>query len=625
MHKRFYPLILLGLTLLLVSCSGGVNNPNAALINEVVVNANATEIIDTPPADPEAEYFAAAKATTATLDELDIDEFFEAAYGLLLRRDPETVLDLGIEGYSVPDDALTDISAEHRKEMYFVHLELLDLLRGFDYDTLSESEQISYAVFEWYLEDLVSGYEYAPYTYSVTHFWLRSTPQLAIYFFTESHPLATPEDANAYVARLSALDDKIYGVIEMLEASAAQGVITPKFSLQQARTDINALIGYAPTSSAIYQRLREEIQGIEGLDEAAIEALLAKALTTLEEEVFPAFEALEKTLILLEPDAPKDISLAQFEGGAAYYDYILRHFTTSALSAQEVHDLGLQELSRIQAEMMVRFGELGYDTGLDLPTLYGEMSADAGTLSGNEIKLLYEQILADADAGLDAYFDLRPSAALAVIGGADGGYYSPGALDGSRPGQFYARTKGTEEIFKMYSLAYHEGIPGHHYQISIAQEADLPLFRNILIFDGYVEGWALYAEYLAAELGWYEENAFGDLGRLQYEALRACRMIADTGIHSQGWSYDQAVDFLVDNTGISRGYAQYEVARYIAFPGQAPAYKVGQMEILALREYAKEELGDDFDIREFHNVVLQNGSVPLEVLAVIVDNWVEGK
>ena len=322
-------------------------------------------------------------------------------------------------------------------------------------------------------------------------------------------------------------------------------------------------------------------------------------------------------------ETPDVISLSYYDGGLEYYDALLRHYTTLNLTADEIHTMGLMELERIQAEMQENFTALGYSTEESFPVLYQKIIGESGSLYGEEVRQEYERILKTADMQLGEYFDLRPDGVLEVVGGNEGAYYTAGSLDGTRPGRFYARTTSPQSTYKMRTVAYHEGIPGHHYQVSLAIQSDLPLFRKLLIFDGYAEGWALYAEYLASRLGWYSDDPYGDLGRLQCEALRACRMIADTGIHTKGWSYNQAIEFIENNTGIPHGFAEYEVIRYISAPGQAPSYLLGKIEIMRLRELAEEALGEKFELRQFHNVVLENGSMPLSVLEEVVINWIE--
>jgi uncharacterized protein (DUF885 family) len=303
----------------------------------------------------------------------------------------------------------------------------------------------------------------------------------------------------------------------------------------------------------------------------------------------------------------------------------LDYFTTSGLTAEEIHEAGLAEVARIQAEMRQQFTELGYPEDESIPELYQRLIADSGTLTGNAVTAEFERILAEADELVASSFERRPAGILEVVGGDVGAYYSPGSFDGTRPGRFYARINSPVAIYTMRSLAYHEGIPGHHYQISLAATAELPFFRAMVGNDGYIEGWALYSEYLASDLGWYDDDPYGDLGRLQYEALRACRMVVDTGIHTMGWGFEESVAYMMENTGMERGFMEYEVMRYISYPAQATAYLVGKNEILRMRTEGVEALGEDFELSEFHSVILENGSVPLDVLEVLINEWVTEK
>ena len=206
-----------------------------------------------------------------------------------------------------------------------------------------------------------------------------------------------------------------------------------------------------------------------------------------------------------------------------------------------------------------------------------------------------------------------------------GGYYTPPAIDGSRPGMFYAQDTGIVPKYSMPTLAYHEAIPGHHYQIAIAQQLDLPSFRRGADFTAYVEGWALYAERLVAELGLYENDVYGNLGRLQAEAFRAARLVVDTGIHTKHWTFDQAVDFMVENTGMTEYSMQGEVSRYISLPGQATAYYIGYTKILEVRQRVMDELGNQFDLKEFHNLLLGSGAMPLDILEQVMNNYIQSK
>ena len=330
-----------------------------------------------------------------------------------------------------------------------------------------------------------------------------------------------------------------------------------------------------------------------------------------------------------ESIAPTKDGLWQFAHGDAYYHYLLRHYTTTDMTADEIHDWGLQELNRIHAEMRERFDELGYPQGESLVELFNRVAKDGGQVSGNEVIATYESLIDRAYARLDAAFNTRPQAQVVVVRSPIHGMYVSASLDGSRPGAFHAGPASSEEaLYAMPTLAYHETIPGHHFQIALAQESDLPSFRNSVSFLGYAEGWALYAEQLAWELGWYQDDPYGNLGRLQAQAFRAARLVIDTGIHAQGWTFDEALDFLIENVGYESGDSvdpNLQIARYVVWPGQATAYHIGMIKMMELRQRAMDQLGDQFDLQDYHSLVLGNGSMPLQVLEGVVERYIESR
>ncbi|MEE4195680.1 MAG: DUF885 domain-containing protein [Anaerolineae bacterium] len=553
---------------------------------------------------------------------LPIHEFFEVGYNELLKLNPEYIVELGLQEYFPTDELLTNISPEAEEQRAALQQALLDILHTYDYESLTPSEQISYQVMEWDLETSLQAFKLRRFDYPVTYFTVRSIPQLSIMFFTDTLQVNSLEEAELYLQRLEALGPKMEQAADLVQENADAGIIPPADVLYGARTDIKNNLGSTAVNSPLYKVFKAHLGDLD-ITDAQEEELLAEAKAILNDSVYPAFEALDALLGELLKDAPAGVGLSQYDGGEEYYQFVLKTFTTTSLTPEEIHTCGKVELARIQEEMRQRFAELGYDDDISIIDAYSLVAQESGTLNGEAIAQEYEAILQHANENLDEYFDIRPQASLEVVGGTMGAFYSPGSLDGTRPGQFYARITNPEPIYKMASLAYHEGIPGHHFQIALAQESDLPGFRNSIIFDGYTEGWALYAEYIAAEMGWYVDDPYGDLGRLQYEALRAARMVADTGIHRYGWTQAEASAFLQENTGLTKGYCDYEAWRYIAYPGQATAYLVGKIEILRLREEAMQTLGDDFDIKEFHRIVLENGSVPLMVLEEIIDHWLE--
>ncbi|MFC2030734.1 DUF885 family protein [Chloroflexota bacterium] len=561
----------------------------------------------------------------AGLRDLAIDDFFEQSFALLMRRDPEWITTEGLmEQMGTGNDRLTDISDDYIRDTQALQVAILDLLREYDRDALMPEQQVSVDVYGWYLDDLVRGQEFMYHDYPVTHFTTGVQYQL-LQFFTDIHPLESRQDIEGYVARLYQVSGKFEGLVEGLRKREEAGVILPGFIFPWLMRDIRSIAHSEPRHTPFYTTLEAKIPTVEDLNAEDRRALLEEAELAIEQSVIPAFSALEQTLGHLESVAPSEGGVGQLPDGDDYYDHVLRHHTTTDMSAEEIHRLGLRELERIQAEMRGIFTELGYPEGESIPDLYARLARESGSVSGSRVAGEYEAIIDTAEQNLAPAFDIRPSADLIVIAGGQGDYYVSASLDGKRPGAFYARVDGSTDLYAMPTLAYHEAIPGHHFQIALAQESDLPLFRNVILFTGYAEGWALYAEQLAYELGWYEDDPYGNLGRLRDQAFRAARLVVDTGLHAKGWTFDQALEFMVENVGRDPGLLQFEVTRYIAWPGQATAYMVGMLKIMNLRQLAMEKLGEQFDLKEFHHVVLANGSMPLEVLERVVDGYIEEK
>ncbi len=519
------------------------------------------------------------------------------------------------------DDALTDISQAYVLETYELYAQILEALLGYDRESLTADQQLNYDIYAWLLEDVLEGEAYARYAYPVTHFITGVQYQL-INFFTDIHPVTDLDNAQGYITRLSQVDTKFEQVVDNMKLSEQAGIITPRFILQWSLGDITDIAQSHPKNTPFYTSFAEKVNALDNISADDKSALLQSAESEIEKSVIPGFRALAAYLEDLQNRAPTDDGIWQFPGGEAYYAYQVKHFTTTGMSPDKILQKGLDELERIHTEMRNVFDQLGYPADESLPALYERVAEDGGMLYGEEIVSGYEAIIEDAKTRSEQVLDLQPAANVIVIPGSSGGYYIGPSVDGSRPGAFYAAVAGSEPRYGMASLAYHEAVPGHHTQIALALEMDLPSFRRGSLFTAYVEGWALYAEKLMAETGVYADDPYGDLGRLQYEAFRAARLVVDTGIHAGRWTFDQAVDFMVANTGMHKRQMQFEVARYIAWPGQALAYKIGMDEILRLRAKAEEELGDEFDIREFHNIILGNGAVPLEILERIVDEYI---
>jgi uncharacterized protein (DUF885 family)/WD40 repeat protein len=566
----------------------------------------------------------------ASLEGLPLGEFFEKSFTQLMLRDPEWVTTEGLAGpLGTGNDRLTDISDAYVRETQQMQAAILDMLRQYDRDALDAEQRVSYDVYEWYLDDLVRQQEFMYYDYPATFFPVTAVHEQLIYFFTDIHPIANERDAQDYVARLAQVGTKFEQLLDGLQRREAAGIIPPAFAVQWALYGVRNLADASATRTPFYESFEQKLGALTGVGDAEKRELLQAAEEAIGSVVLPAYGALAGYLQRQQSIAPRDEGLWQFPNGDGYYAYLLRHYTTTGMTAGEIHALGMAELERIHAEMRAIFDELGYPLDESLPDLFDRVARDGGEVPGQEVLARYDSLIQAASRNLDAVFDLHPRASVVVVASPIRGMYVSGSLDGSRPGAFHAGPgNASEALYAMPTLAYHEAVPGHHFQIALAQESDLPTFRNSVSFLGYTEGWALYAERLAWELGWYEGDPYGNLGRLQAEAFRAARLVIDTGIHAKRWTFDQAVDYLIQNVGYESGDSvdpEGQIARYVVWPGQATAYMVGQIQIMALRQRAMDRLGDRFDLTEFHRVLLSNGSMPLDVLEQVVDGYIEAR
>ncbi|HNT73578.1 MAG TPA: DUF885 family protein [Anaerolineae bacterium] len=577
----------------------------------------------TPSATPEAPPITIELSPLAApLQGLDIDAFFAESYQALLLRTPQYVTELGLStDFGVGNDRLNDMSDAYTRETQGLETAILVLLKTYDRAALTPEQQLSYDIYLWYLEDTVRGHEFLYDDYIVRP-GVIGYPGSLEHFLTQIHPVTSRQDTEDYITRLGQVQTQMEQVVDDLDRRAQASVRLPRFINQWMASNLREMSKTAPTDTPFYASFAEKLATVDVLGASDRQDLLKAAESAIQDSVLPGYAALADCLEAQQASATDEIGASKFPNGREYYTYILQHYTTTDLTADEIHELGLQEVARIRAEMQTRFDDLGYPAEASLPALYNRVIKESGILYGADIQPAYEALIEAAERDSAAAFDLRPQARVIVVGGESGGYYSGPAVDGSRPGAFYAATTGADYPYKMPSLAYHESVPGHHYQIALAQELDLPLFRTDIGFIGHIEGWALYAERLAYDLGWYEGNVYGDLGRLQYEMFRAVRLVVDTGVHAKGWTYDEAATYMVDNIGYPRGAAEGELWRYITWPGQATAYKIGMIKLLELRQKAQDALGDQFDLKAFHNVVIGNGGVPLTILERLVNDTI---
>ncbi len=596
-------LITLLFLFVVASCGGGSSAPP-------VVN-------DPPVAGP-----APAEKLAADLQSLTLTDLYFESYKALILRSPEFVVWRALTAtFPLDDVGLNDLSDAYQRDSFAMYQVVLDALRTYDRSILNVDEQLTYDVYEWHLQDVVDQLEFIYYDFRAT-FSLFGTQEDTRRFFTDIHPLATLQDAEDYITRLGAVSRKFSQLSDHLNRQRNAGIVEPELTMQVAINLITPLTEGTVDTNPYYTRLLEKVDDLPGLSSADRQTLVDDARAATLNSVIPGYEVLLQTLQNLLSSASQSIGVGQFPRGAGYYAYILRHHTTTDLTAAEIHQLGLDELQRIHFEMRLIFDQLGYPQNETLEQLFDRVAADGGIIPAADTLATFEAIIDAAELNLDQAFDIFPATDVVVIPDAFGGYYFGPSFDGTRPGAFYAGTMNDLPYYDMPTLTYHEAIPGHHMQIALAMEQDAPAFRKLVRFSAFVEGWGLYAERLAFELGWYDNDTYGNLGRLQFEALRAARLVVDTGIHSLGWSFDQATQFNQDSIGLAIGPAQSAAGRYSIIPGQATAYMVGMLKILQVRQRAMDELGAQFDLKDFHRALLSNGAVPLQLLDSVVDNYI---
>ncbi len=590
--------------LVLAACGGGGNNNSQSNNNPPVSGPTPAEIL------------------AQDLQGLTLDAFYLESYGALLRRSPEAVVWEALTGtFPLDSVALDDLSDSYSRDTYAMYQVVLDALRSYDRSVLDAEGQLNYDVYEWYLQDVVDGLDFIYHDFPATFMGFARQRQTER-FFTDIHPLESLQDAEDYITRLNQVEQKFDQLIDHLELQRQNGIVEPALSMQVAINQVLPLANNASSTNPYYTSFVDRITDIASLTAAQRQDLQNRALDAVATSVRPGYRKLRDKLQQLFNNAPPIIGVRQYARGSEFYAYSLRHHSTTNLTAAEIHQLGLDELSRIHFEMRLIFDQLGYPQDESLLQLFGRVSADGGIIPAANVLTTYEGIIDIARQRLDEAFDIFPSADVIVLPDPFGGFYISPSFDGTRPGAFYAGTQDDQPWFQMPSLTYHESIPGHHTQIAIAMDQDVPAFRKIVGFTGFVEGWALYAERLAWELGWYDNDPYANLGRLQYEALRAARLVMDTGIHDMGWSFDRAAQFKQDSVGLPLGAAQNSAARYSVWPGQATAYMIGMLQILDERQRAMDALGAQFDLKGFHRAVLSNGAVPLALLSTVVDQYI---
>ncbi|WP_371395530.1 DUF885 family protein [Fretibacter rubidus] len=567
-----------------------------------------------------------------------LNAWFEEKFQEGVRDYPEYLASLGIrERMDEWNDPTRAFELEQLDEE---RQNLAEMKENFDFDKLSEDAQLSYRLFERNVNNSLDGDKYHDYGYPFNQmFGIQSGIPT---FMLNRHRIDNVEDARNYIARLNGVKDVLDVVVARSEQAAEKGIMPPKFVYGHVIRDSKNVLTGAPfeETDELNLLLADFETKVKKLDlpEDEQEALYTDAITALLTSVRPAYENLIATLESQEARTTTDDGVWKLPDGADYYANRLKMMTTTDMTASEIHDLGLAEVDRIHGEMRDIMTAVEFEG--DLQDFFEFMRTDEQFVYPNTEagKAAY---LAEATRMIDVMYDrlpevfnTMPKAGLEVVAveafrekSAGKAFYNRPAQDGSRPGRYYANLYDMNDMpkYQMEALAYHEGVPGHHMQLSIAQELEgVPSFRKYGRVTAYTEGWGLYSEYLPKEMGFYADP-YSDFGRLAMELWRAARLVVDTGLHDKRWSREKAIEYLTTNTPNPEGDCIKAIERYIVMPGQATAYKIGMIKILELREEAKATLGDKFDLGAFHDVVLASGPVPLNILEDRVNTWVKSQ
>ena len=504
-------------------------------------------------------------------------------------------------------------------------------------DGLSGQELITWKTTAWFLDDLIRQGEFEHNGYRVNQISgvTVDTPQ----FLTDTHVIKNQRSVERYLSRLAEFGRVLRETKVRVEDDRAAGVIPPDFVIDQSLVGMRAFIADGAAKNPLVTTLPGKLEKIESLTPGERQAYVKRAEELVAGEVFPGYQAMIALFEEMRPQASHDAGIWRIPDGDRIYAAGLQSSTTTDLSADEIHALGLSEVERIEREMVAILDAQGIE-GATLAERIEQLNAAAAQVFPNtdtgraEVIAYLHQINDRVMAAAPKFFLTIPPQPLEIVrvpeysqDSSPGGYYNPPALDGSRPGRFYINQKDTADNprWTLPTLMIHEGAPGHHFQLSAQQLIKgVPMLRKVLPFGAYAEGWALYAERIAkVDMGFYDTDPLGDLGRLQAEMFRAVRLVVDTGMHAKRWSREQAIEYMVAKTGKAEAEVTREIERYVVWPGQATSYKVGQLAILRLRDEAQKALGSRFDLRGFHEVILMNGSMPLAVLEDVVREWVK--
>jgi uncharacterized protein (DUF885 family) len=575
----------------------------------------------------------------------NIDHFADRWLVINAMGTPELVTYLGFIENTPLDfhsDRLSDLSPAAQSVLLNRNRAQFEILQQYDRDTLSEQQAITYDVLRWAMQANLDAAAF-PYHFDMKMYQgpypanqMAGMQDFPLTVLSGSQQVVDATSAERFLSRVEALGPFLLGLRSAMDHRARLGVVPPQIIMQRLIDNTAMLVNTPAVEWGIHQALKNKMADTS-LEASVQMQLLARNATLIDTVVIPAYTEFLAYLEVLRHQAPEAVGMSQLPNGLDYYQALLRVHTSTTMSAGEIHALGLRRVDQISAQLGTALAKLGY-SGSDVVQQMQAFVDTPGSAYENkpgvkeEIVAEYTRLVRQLQEDTAGAFLETPGQQVVVMAepaeteaGAAGAHYKPPALDGSAAGIFFVNLRDPAEIqrFGMRTLAAHEAVPGHHFQLAVQQSLQgLPLLRNVMPSTAFSEGWALYAERLVFDLGLHD--SFSNIGRLQAEMFRAVRLVVDTGIHARGWSRERAIDYMKMHTGMSRGDVVAEIERYIVMPGQACAYMVGMLEILALREEARERRGSTFDLAEFHHRVLANGSLPLAILRREVESyWID--
>ena len=574
---------------------------------------------------------------------LSIDHYLAKELIIGVLDSPEYMTYLGIfDGYGKilgHNKSLSIDSLEETELDYMDNLETLATLKRYDFNDLSDIQKITHKIAIFDTENDIKEFEEFRY-HSYPFNQISGNHLGLVEFMTDTHPIRNVREAEDYIERVKLFDESLSANLIWLEEQKKLGIFAPKFVFDHVIRQLYELINYKDDENPLMQIFVKKISSL-GINDDQVNNLVSELSAVIKSDVKPGFKLILDYMEENYASSNVNHGVWSLPNGNEFYALRLRSYTTTNYTAEEIHQIGLNEVARIGNRMKEIFLELGYEVNKPIGKMMNELNENPeflyeDTPDRKEIVIKdYNKMVKEAEEDVRPYFDKFPKSPVEVRAvpeysekTAAGGYYQAPSLDGSRPGVFYANLYDIKQTpkFGMRTLTFHEAVPGHHFQIALNQEnEDLTLYRKLgYRTSAYTEGWALYSEQLAVEVG-MTKDLYDELGVLQSEMFRANRLVVDTGIHYKKWTREKAMEYMKETTGMSDTEVRVEIERYIVWPAQATSYKMGMLQILELRDRAKNEMGDKFDLKQFHSIVLDQGIVPLFILEDLIDEWIKSK